>query len=295
MPGHALLLVNRASRNGRQDLGAVREMLRTGGMTLDERDCPPASRLSALIAAEAPGHDVIVVGGGDGTLNAALEGVVASGLPLAVLPLGTANDLARTLGLPADPIAAARAIIDGQRRHIDLGWVNGKHFLNVASVGLSVQVATELSGEVKRRWGRLGYAVGAVRAAGRAQSFHAHIRCDQRHWTVEAMQVAVGNGRHFGGGMTVAQDASIDDGRFDLFALKPCGLMGLAGLLPHLRLGRHGALDRVATCRGREIDLITSVALAVNTDGEITTRTPARFRLRPGALTVLVPAAEREG
>lgn len=292
MPGHALMVVNRASRHGGEELDAVRAALRAGGLVLDERDCPPGRQLSAMIAAEAPGHDLVILGGGDGTLNAALEGVVAAGLPLGVLPLGTANDLARTLGLPGDPVAAAQAMAAGTHRRIDLGWVNGKHFLNVASIGLSVQITHELSGPLKRRWGRLGYAVGALRAIGRAQPFHAQVRCDQRHWSVEAVQVAIGNGRHFGGGMIVAEDARIDDGRLDLFALKPCGVMGLAGLLPHLRFGRHGTLERVVTCRGREIDLATPTPLPINTDGEITTRTPARFRLRAGALCVLAPAGE---
>lgn len=293
MPGRrALVVVNRQSRHGRDDLGPVLAVLRDGGLSLTERECPKEGRLSTLIAAEAPGHDLVIVGGGDGTLNAALEGVVASGLPLGLLPLGTANDLARTLGLPADPLVAAAAVVAGRLRPIDLGWVNGKHFVNVASIGLSVQVTAELSGDLKRRWGRLGYALGALRAWRRVRPFTAHIRCDQHRWSVEAVQVAVGNGRHFGGGMTVAADARIDDCRLDLFALAPLGLLGAARLLPRLRFGHHGGLDRVHTCRAREIDLDTPMVLPINTDGEITTHTPACFRVRPRAVRVLVADEE---
>lgn len=291
MPGRsALVVVNRKSRHGHDDFDAIRAILRDGGIAVDQRECPKGGQLSALITAAAPGHDLVIVGGGDGTLNAALEGMVAVGVPLGVLPLGTANDLARTLGLPVDQLEAARVIVAGQSRAIDLGWVNGKHFLNVASIGLSVQVTAELTRDLKRRWGRLGYAVGAWRAVRRVRPFNARIRCDQLHWSVAATQVAIGNGRHFGGGMIVAAEARIDDGRLDLFAVEPCGLLGFVGLVPWLKFGRHGALDHVKTCRGREIDLFTPTALPINTDGEITTRTPGRFRVMPKAITVLVPA-----
>ncbi len=293
MPGrNALVVVNRKSRHGKDDLDAIRAVLRDGGIAVDERECPKGGQLSALIAASAPGHDLVIVGGGDGTLNAALEGMVAVGLPLGVLPLGTANDLARTLDLPADPLEAARLIVSGRPRAIDLGWVNGKHFLNVASLGLSVQVTAELTREVKRRWGRLGYAIGAWRALRRVSPFTALIRCDHHHWSVTATQVAIGNGRYFGGGMTVAAAARIDDGQLDLFAVEPCGFAGLAGLLPRLRFGRHGVLDHVRTCRAHEIDLSTATSLPINTDGEITTSTPARFRVRPKAMRVIAPVEE---
>lgn len=291
MDRRALLVVNRKSRAGRQDLSAVMEVLRRGGIAVAEAACGSARELSPLIAAEGRGCDLVVVGGGDGTLNAALEGVVELGLPLGVLPLGTANDLALTLGIPADPLAAAGIIATGRRRRVDLGWVNGKHFVNVASVGLSVQVARALDREVKRRWGRAGYALGALRGWRAARPFPATIRCDGKRLTVTAIQVAVGNGRHFGGGMVVAGDARIDDARLDLFTLAPCGLLRFAALLPLLRSGRHGVLDEVVTCRGAEVDLDTGGPLPVNTDGEITTTTPARFRVRPGALTVMAPPA----
>ncbi len=293
MARRALLVVNRDSRAGRQDLSAVLEVLRRGGIDAVEAACGSAAELSPLIAREGSGLDLVIVGGGDGTLNAALEGLVESGLPLGVLPLGTANDLALTLGIPADPLAAAGIIAGGRPRPVDLGWVNGKHFLNAAGVGLTAQVARALDRDLKRRWGRVGYALGALRGWRRARPFRAAIRCDGRRFTTVAVQVAVGNGRHFGGGMVVADDARIDDARLDLFTLAPRGPLGFAMLLPLLRAGRHGRLDGVVTCRATEIDLDTGRPLPVNTDGEITTATPARFRVRPRALPVLAPWPER--
>lgn len=287
-----LVVVNRKSRRGHDDLEPALEILRAAGLSLVERDCPgPGPALSGLIRAEAPGLGLVVVAGGDGTLNGALEGLVETGLPLGVLPLGTGNDFARTLGIPPDPVEAAAIIAALRQKRVDLGWVNGKHFLNVASVGLSVKVARALSGEVKKRWGRLGYALSSLKAIREARPFHARLSCDGRHLAVEALQVSVANGRHFGGGMTVAEDARIDDARFDLVALGPCGIWELAASLPAFRAGRHRELENVLSLRGREIDLATDRPLKVNTDGEITTATPARFRIRPQALRVIAPEA----
>ncbi|MBC7908375.1 MAG: lipid kinase [Rhodospirillaceae bacterium] len=289
MPSRALMFVNANSRSGGQDLSTVLEVLRAAGMAVECHDCPAVESFSAVIAAQAPGHDVIIIGGGDGTLNAALEGLVACGLPLGLLPLGTANDLARTLGIPTNLAAAAQAIAGGRVARIDLGWVNGKHFVNVASLGLSVAISRALTGELKRRWGRFGYAWAALAGWQRTKAFPVRIRCDGKWSSLSALQVAVGNGRHFGGGMVVAEHASIDDACLDLFALEPVGLLAYLALLPRLRSGRHGALNHVRTWRGREITIHTVPPLPINTDGEITTMTPARFRVRPKALAVLVP------
>lgn len=285
----ALFVVNRKSRSGSDGLGPVRDVLYGGGIELVERHCPSAGRLSPLIAAEAAGLDLVVIGGGDGTLNAALEGLVATGLPLGVLPLGTGNDFARTLAIPTDAAEAARVIVAGRLRRVDLGWVNGKHFVNVASVGLSAWLAKEMTHEVKRRWGRLGYGLGALNAWRRARPFKAQVTCDGSELALLTLMVAIGNGRHFGGGMVVAEDARIDDARLDLFTLAPCGLARFVSLLPWLKSGRHGELPEIRTLRGEAIDLETIPALPINTDGEITTATPARFRVRPQALPVLVP------
>jgi diacylglycerol kinase (ATP) len=291
MPSRALMLVNTHSRSGCQNLAPVFELLAAAGMEVEALDCPPAGQLSSLIELRAPGHDLVIVGGGDGTLNAALEGLVACGLPLGLLPLGTANDLARTLGIPADPVEAARAITTGRIRRVDLGWVNGKHFVNVASMGLSVEVTRALTRDLKRRWGKLGYGLGALKGWRHTRPFAVRIRSGGKQVKLTALQVAVGNGRHFGGGMTVAEDASIDDHRLDLFALEPMGLLTYMALLPRLKRGRHGRLDHVRTWHGQEFEVETMPCLPVNTDGEITTATPARFGIRPGALAVLVPVA----
>jgi YegS/Rv2252/BmrU family lipid kinase len=285
----ALLFANAGSRQGSTDLAPAIEVLRAGGVRLLDRRPPDVQGLGEWIVEHRAEADLVIIGGGDGTLNAAADGLIRTHLPLGILPLGTANDLARTLEIPADLAAAARVIAERRLHRIDLGRVNGKHFFNVASLGLSVRLAEELGVDVKRRWGVLGYPLTLWRTLEAHRAFRVEIRCDQTVVRLRAMQISIGNGRHYGGGMTVAADAAIDDGALDLVSVAPQGLSGLIANLPRLRWGWHGDGGPVRHWRCREIEVRTSSPMPVNTDGEVTTRTPARIDVVPGAIAVFVP------
>src|SRR3546814_14081498 len=114
--------------------------------------------------------------GGDGSISSAAPAVIESGLPLGIIPAGTANDLARTLSIPLDFAAAADVIVEGHSRRIDVGTVHGHAFFNVASIGLSSELAQTLDPATKKRVGRLGYAVAALRVILAVQRFRARIR-----------------------------------------------------------------------------------------------------------------------
>jgi YegS/Rv2252/BmrU family lipid kinase len=287
----ALLFANVASRQGALDLAPALEVLRAGGVRVLEEKPPDVRELGAWILEHRSAADLVIIGGGDGTLNAAAEALVEAGLPLGILPLGTANDLARTLEIPTDPIEASKVVAAGQTLRIDLGRVNGKHFFNVASMGLSVHVARQLGVDVKRRWGVLGYPLTLWSALGRQRSFRAEIRCNGTRVRIRTMQVSVGNGRHYGGGMTIAADAAIDDGLLDVVSLAPQGLLELILSLPALRWGQHERAAGVRHWRCRDIEISTVRSLPINTDGEVTTRTPAQIVVIPKALSVYVPAS----
>ena len=272
------------------DLAPALEVLREGGVHVLEERPPDVRQLGAWILDHRGVADLVIIGGGDGTLNAAAEALVEARLPLGVLPLGTANDLARTLEIPADPIAASRVIADGETHCIDVGRVNGKHFFNVASLGLSVHVARELGVEVKRRWGVLGYPLTVWRALGQHQWFRAEIRCNGQRARVRSIQISIGNGRHYGGGMTIAADAQIDDGMLDVVNVAPQGLLELIVNLPAFRWGRHDRAPRmVRHWRCCEIEIRTAQPMPINTDGEVTTQTPATIVVVPKAIEVHVP------
>jgi diacylglycerol kinase (ATP) len=290
MPCRALLLVNPGARQGTEGARVLRAALSRHHFALV--DAPDASpdRFGELIARHRDGLDAVLVGGGDGTLNAAVQGLVGERLPLGILPLGTANNLARTLGIPFDIEGAAAIAAAGHRRRIDLGLVNDRYFFTTASLGLSVHITEELSGEHKRRWGVLAYAVAALRVVARAPGFHAEIAWEGGRRRARTMQIVVGNGRYYGSALPVAEDAAIDDARLDLYSLEVRHWWQLLRLLPALRSGRHGEKEQVEAIRATAFEVRTRTPRDIDVDGEIGARTPARFRVVPGALEVFAPA-----
>ena len=292
MPSRALLVVNPASRRGREALGKAESQLQGLGLELVAARMTDPSQLHETIEQERAGIDRVIVAGGDGTLNAALQGLAGTGLPLAILPLGTANNLARTLGIPDSLEAACSLAAHGARRWIDLGWVNGRYFFTTASIGLSVHITEALTYQTKQRWGALAYAVAAFRVLARNRPFHAEIRWNGRQRHSRTVQVVVGNGRYYGSALPVAEDATIDDARLDLYSLEVNHWWELLLLLPALKRGRHGEKRSVQTLRATELEIETRVPMAVNVDGEICSQTPARFRVMPRALEVFAPSPE---
>ncbi|MFQ3617930.1 MAG: lipid kinase [Cyanobacteriota bacterium] len=288
MSKRALIFVNRNARRGKKRLAQAVDILDNLGFELVLVPSKQSDELAQLIRRHKDELDLVIIGGGDGTLNRVVDVLVETQLPLGILPLGTANDLARTLGLPQSVPEACRAIAQGNHRSIDLGWVNGKYFFNVASLGLSVKITRRLSQGMKQRWGILAYAISAVQALTQLHPFQAEIQVDGQVIVVKTLQIAVGNGRYYGGGMAIAEDAAIDDQRLDLYSLEVKHWWQFIPLLWKMRRGQQASLPWVRGLHGQEIAIRTREPHAINTDGEITTATPATFRVIPQALTVLV-------
>lgn len=285
----ALLLVNQGARSGSLPIEATIEILRAGGVEVDEAPMPKSADLSRLLHERRGEFDCVVLGGGDGTLNRAAPALMANRVPFGILPLGTANDLARTLGIGLDPISAARVIVEGHTRVIDLGTVNGHPFFNVASIGFSAELAAELTADAKKRWGTVGYALAGAKLLGRARPFTAFIEHDDTTEKVKTVQISVGNGRHYGGGLTVDLSAEPDDGVFHVYSLEVGHWSRLLALIPALKRGTHGEKDGVRAFTTKALTIRTRRARSVNTDGELTTATPARFRILPKAVQVYAP------
>ncbi|MER3493146.1 MAG: lipid kinase [Mastigocladus sp. ERB_26_2] len=289
MNRRALLLVNRQSRQGQKRLSEVMSCLVEQGFELIAASAENPQHFSDVIRRYQHQVDLVVVGGGDGTLNAAVDTLVETNLPLGILPLGTANDLARTLKIPNSLPEASKVIANGKLQRIDLGEVNGKYFFNVASLGLSVKITQRLTKEVKRRWGIFAYAFTALKVIWESRPFSAEIRLPDQSIKVKTVQIAIGNGRYYGGGMAVAPDAMIDDQRLDLYSLEIRHWWEIIPLLPRMRQGRHINARNVRALQAQEIEIYTRKPRPINTDGEITTYTPAHFRVIPKAVAVFVP------
>lgn len=291
----ALLIVNRKARNGRSDLAAALKGLTAQGISLIDRPTSSPEEACQVIRDCRNEADLIILGGGDGTFNAVAEVLVEAALPVGILPLGTANDLARTLGIPVELQDACEIIANGRQHRIDLGAVNGKLFFNVASMGLSTELSRKLTRDEKRRFGVFGYVIRSWDAWRSARPFRAQITADGDRIDVKSIQISVGNGRFYGGGMAVDEGATIDDQRLDLYSLKPLGMWRLATVLPAFRSGRHKRLEAFHCIQAQHIGIETDVAMEIDTDGELTTRTPAHFHVLPEALSVFVPQGEVPG
>ncbi len=288
----ALLLRNPKARRGQESIASVLQRLEGGGLDVTVETFEALPEIARDIVRLRHRADLVVVCGGDGSVSSAALAAMESGLPLGIIPMGTANDLARTLGIPMDLAAAAEVIACGETRPVDVGTVNGHAFFNVASIGLSSDLAESLDPVLKKRFGRLGYALAAARVLTQASSFGAKITEKGQTIGVETYQIAVGNGRHYGGGNVVEESAEIDDGHLDLYSLEMKNLWKLALMLRSFRSGTHGAWNEVRTARCVEFDIETKNPMPVNTDGEIVTATPAHFKVHPKAIAIFAPTIE---
>jgi YegS/Rv2252/BmrU family lipid kinase len=283
------MLVNPNARRGATALEPVVARLQAGGIDVRVERFETPGEVSRDIVRRRHEADLVIVCGGDGTIRSAASGVIETGLPMGILPMGTANDLARTLAIPDDLEAAVDIIVAGASRRIDLGEVNGEPFFNVASLGLSTDLARGLTPEAKRRWGKLGYALAAIKVMLAARPFRAIITSKSDRVRVRTLQIAVGNGVHYGGGTVIHADATIEDGHLDLYSLELKNVWKFGLMLGAFRRGEHGAWDEVRTVKCTEFDIRTRKPRPINTDGDIVTQTPAHFVIRPSAVEVFAP------
>jgi len=294
MAKKVLLLINRKSRQGKENFARAMEILHDLNFEILSVPAKSSKHLRKIVRDRGKDVDLVIVGGGDGTLNAVVDSLVEMQLPLGILPLGTANDLARTLSIPNNIPEACQIIADGHLKYIDLGWVNGKYFFNVASMGLSVKITRNLSREFKRRWGILAYAFTALKTIVKTRPFSAEIKANGKSIKVKTIQIAIGNGRYYGGGMAISEDAAIDDRQLDLYSLELQSWWQIFPLLRTLKFGTQHQLDWVRTLETREpIEIYTKKPLTINTDGELTVSTPATFRVIPHALQVFIPTCQK--
>jgi diacylglycerol kinase family enzyme len=239
--------------------------------------------------------DRIVVAGGDGSVGAAASLAFRAGLPLAIIPTGTANSLARWLGLPlrVRPAAALAADPNGELGTFELADADGQPFVNLAASGLSV-LASRRAKPLKRRFGAFAYTIGAAWAAVKGSPFRASVDCDGSEvWKGEAWQVLVAASGAFGAGSaTGATDP--EDRRLDVAIVPACPRLALLRSAYAMRRGRLAEEEAVLHFRGRTIEVAMRARPVFNIDGDLKTLDRARFSIL-GPVAAVVDRSERTG
>ncbi|MDB5043044.1 MAG: Diacylglycerol kinase [Candidatus Eremiobacteraeota bacterium] len=292
MAKRVLLAVNPRARSGSAARDRAEAALRERGHGVIVVSVDDSIDLSQAIVAHRDLVDAVVVGGGDGTLLRALRGLVETKLPLAILPLGTFNELARTLGIPQDPADVAAMLDDGVPVAIDVGRVNGVYYLNEASIGLSTRVTRLQTSAVKHALGMLAIPVTTLRALRWVRPLHLEIGLeDGTKRDVRAVQLTVANSYRFGG-VVENPEGSLGDGELWLFAVDVRDGWSALRVVVSVMLRRFQHSRDVATLRGKRFAVrsLRGGRHRVFADGEYVTRLPAEFSIVRGGLTVLVPA-----
>ncbi len=289
------VLVNRAAGRGRAERSAAvaEARFRDAGFLvrrLRGGDADEARELAR--GAVDDGVEVLVVVGGDGAVNLAVNVLAGSGTQLGIIPAGTGNDAARSLGVPlSDPAAAADVVVAGRVRTVDLGRVGEKYFLCVLSAGFDALVNDRADG-MRRPRGQARYALATLAELRRLRPSSYHLALDGDRLDVSAVVVAVGNGPSFGGGLQVAVGAVLDDGLLDLVLFHPVTRTDLVRTFPRLYRGAHTRHPAYEHHRVRETT-IAGPRTVVYADGERLGPLPVTVCAVPGALQVLAPERTR--
>ena len=249
----------------------------------------PAPGEAARIAREAAadGCRTVIAVGGDGTANEIANGLVDTGTALALYPIGSGNDFARSLGYPRKRRDIARFLASARRRVIDVGEVNGRIFVNAAGVGIDGHVAERIEASARVVGARLGYFVGALVSIATYRPRPMRIRIDGETREGKHLMVVAANGTYFGSGMHVAPTAKLDDGLFDIVVAGDLGRWASLVALAKLYRGTHVNGTTIVMKRARVVEIELQRPLRAQLDGETTMAQRFSIRVRPGALEVL--------
>ncbi|QEC50801.1 diacylglycerol kinase family lipid kinase [Baekduia soli] len=292
MPRSVALLVNPSAGGGRalRALPAVEaELTRLG---LEHR----TTRTTSLVHAQALAREaddagrVVATLSGDGLIGAvagALRGRPAA--LMAILPGGRGNDFARANGIPCDAVAACGVLVTGVPRALDVGDVDGRTFVGIASLGFDSE-ANRIANEAPSWMGPMVYAYAALRALARWRPATFDVAVGHDHRTFRGWTVAAANSRAYGGGMLLAPDARLDDGRLDVVLVAPRSRRDFVRSLPRVFKGTHVELDSVTVLRGPEVRIAADRPFTVYADGDPIGELPVTVRAVPGAIHVLLPA-----
>jgi len=282
-----VVILNPAARGSRANRLRARVESITRGATL----CATTRRGEAEILARhaaAEGFSRIVAAGGDGTVNEIVNGIAGKNVALGLLPLGTMNVFALELGLPANNLSRCWEIIQANRtKPVDLPSANGKHFVQLAGVGLDAQAVQETSRAFKKNFGPLSYLISAAQIASRPPP---RLRIESEDAvTEEGSFVMVGNGRLYGGRLPFFKQAVIDDGLLDVVVFKRLNYVEIIRYLQNVIFTPQISSPEVEYFQTTRLRVTSEDKVPVEVDGELIGNCPVEFNIRSGGLRVLAP------
>lgn len=289
----AVFYANAGSRRTQDDFDTAVSELQSAGVELqDSQAFEDIHELQdAIQTAATQGTELTIVGGGDGTLSAAASVVSQTSATLGVMPLGTGNQFARELGLDLTIAEAAQTIAQGRTCQIDLSTINGQRFINVATIGVTTEIARSL--KFKRQLGVLAYIPAVVHSFQNMKPFQVHLEAGNVVIDEEAVLLVVANGRTHGGPFLASPEANLTDGLMDAYMVNPGGFWQMAQVGAMALTGEHVELDPVHLVQAEKMTVSTDPKRPVTIDGETTWFDSLEFSILPAALRVCVPKSFR--
>ncbi|MGY4396179.1 YegS/Rv2252/BmrU family lipid kinase [Sphingomonas sp. UYAg733] len=286
----AAMIVNAKSRKGQALFERACAAMKDLPFPVDAHAVEDPDKLDATIdSALAKKPDLMILGGGDGTISGLVDKLVGTGTALAVLPFGTANSFARTLGIPLDIEGAVKVIASGRLKRIDLGMIDGDYFANCAAIGIAPQIARGVPHGLKKYLGRVGYLGWAAWEFTRFKPFTLIVGEGADERRIAAVEVRISNGPYHGG-TELNDQAAVDNGVIVVQAVtghvKRRLIKNWAASV--LRLdARH---ETTVAISGTSLKLRTEPPLPISIDGELLAKTPVTAKVAAGIIEVMVPA-----
>jgi diacylglycerol kinase (ATP) len=294
--GPATVILNLRSSHARRELDRVRSLLAVRGINVADfwTVNGTAELKRRLKQAARKRAETVIVGGGDGTMTQAANVLARTSTVLGVLPLGTGNSFALTLGVGDSLENAVDTSAAGRVACVDLGLVNGHYFANFATIGFAAEVAQSADHNLKALVGPIAYFVAALLPLLLHKGFRARVRAKKRRLALDTQQIIVVNGRFFGN-RAISDDATDTDGKLRFYATGGTSRLEILRTYVAFALGIHRYLPEAHAFADKRIKVRTKPRQPLSIDGDALGKTPAHFSVARGALQVFVPSSFGDG
>lgn len=285
----AAMIVNAKSRTGQRSFDTACAAMKGLPFPVDAHAVHDPDELEATVnRVLAAKPDLVILGGGDGTISGLVDLLVGKGVILGVLPLGTANSFARTLGLPLDISGAVEVIRTGAPKRIDLGMIDDDYFANCAAMGISPQIAETVPHGLKKVLGRIGYLGWAAWQFVRFKPFTLVVTDDAGEHRLRVVEVRISNGQ-FHGGTLLVDNAAVDSGEIVVQAVVGHVKRRLVKNWAASFVGHKSRHEDTRDFHGRSLRIDTEPRLPISIDGEVLAHTPVTARIAAGIIEVMAP------